>query len=184
MASSTASEIWSASLSGCPSVTDSEVNRYLCAMSAGVYRPPPPPPARNEEELGAFGQELRDAVEDRAGELGLGPGSQRLVVAGRRQDHRVVGLAAESGPRATDLVDHDEVEAFGLELATGGGLEVLGLGRKADQDAPALGTAEFGQDVGRRDQLEPRGARILLQLLAGDIGRSPVGHRGGLHHRV
>ena len=28
MASSTASEIWSATLSGCPSETDSEVNRY------------------------------------------------------------------------------------------------------------------------------------------------------------
>ena len=28
MASKTASEIWSQSLSGCPSVTDSDVNRY------------------------------------------------------------------------------------------------------------------------------------------------------------
>src|SRR5215470_20172051 len=37
MASSTASEIWSAILSGCPSVTDSEVNRY---SSRAIVLPP------------------------------------------------------------------------------------------------------------------------------------------------
>ncbi|GBC86479.1 hypothetical protein HRbin12_00468 [bacterium HR12] len=36
IASRIASEIWSASLSGCPSVTDSEVNRYGRLMSAGA----------------------------------------------------------------------------------------------------------------------------------------------------
>src|SRR5262244_1726464 len=37
MASRTASEIWSAILSGCPSVTDSEVNRY---SSRAIVFPP------------------------------------------------------------------------------------------------------------------------------------------------
>src|SRR5438477_6982075 len=35
-ASSTESEIWSAILSGCPSVTDSEVNRWRAPMNAPV----------------------------------------------------------------------------------------------------------------------------------------------------
>src|SRR3954454_23003061 len=36
-ASRTPSEIWSATLSGCPSVTDSEVNRYSLSDSAGAF---------------------------------------------------------------------------------------------------------------------------------------------------
>src|SRR3954447_21992614 len=36
-ASRTPSEIWSATLSGWPSVTDSEVNRYSLSDSAGVF---------------------------------------------------------------------------------------------------------------------------------------------------
>src|SRR4051812_9534751 len=36
-ASRTPSEIWSATLSGCPSVTDSEVNRYSLSDSTGVF---------------------------------------------------------------------------------------------------------------------------------------------------
>src|SRR5436190_14643754 len=36
-ASRTPSEIWSATLSGCPSVTDPEVNRYSLSESAGVF---------------------------------------------------------------------------------------------------------------------------------------------------
>src|SRR5437899_2956890 len=77
IASRTASEIWSASLSGCPSVTDSEVKRYRRAirriLAAGRRRR----------------QELPDAVEDGACELALGPAPEGLVVAGGAQDHRV-----------------------------------------------------------------------------------------------
>ncbi len=36
-ASSTASEIWSQTLSGCPSVTDSDVNTYRLAMLSSFY---------------------------------------------------------------------------------------------------------------------------------------------------
>src|SRR5258705_7092584 len=50
MASRTASEIWSAILSGCPSVTDSEVKTWRCAgmfvsglpLDVQPSRPPPP----------------------------------------------------------------------------------------------------------------------------------------------
>src|SRR5580658_10636719 len=38
IASSTASEIWSATLSGCPSVTDSDVNKRLYAI-LGTFAP-------------------------------------------------------------------------------------------------------------------------------------------------
>src|SRR4051794_31924460 len=192
MASRTASEIWSASLSGCPSVTDSEVNRYRCAMIAGVYRPPPhatpghriPDSRTAGRPLGTGGEELGDAVEDRAGQLGLGPGPERLVVAGRRQDHRVVRLAAEPGPGAAHLVDHDEVEALRLELASPGGLEALGLGGEPDEHRVTLAFAQLLEDVPGWDQLERGRAGVLLQLLLRDVGGAPVGHGGRLDHGI
>src|SRR5436309_5249624 len=105
IASRTASEIWSASLSGCPSVTDSEVNRYRRAirriLAAGRRR----------------GHQFRHSVEDGPGQLTFRPRPKGDVVAGGREQHRVVGLRAEAGPLSPHLVHDDEIELLLLELA-------------------------------------------------------------------
>src|SRR6266480_1572060 len=74
IASSTASEIWSAILSGCPSVTDSDVNTWRCARMClsdwGLHvqpgrAPPRGPPALEVEQLqiAGFGERPPQPVE-------------------------------------------------------------------------------------------------------------------------
>src|SRR5947208_10288704 len=104
IASRTASEIWSASLSGCPSVTDSEVNRYRFAIRRIIDRTTVAIRRWRAADRYFLAQKFCDAIEDSACQLALCPGAKRLVVAGRREDHRVVGLAAEARSLPADLV--------------------------------------------------------------------------------
>src|SRR6266542_2249804 len=96
-ASRTASEIWSASLSGCPSVTDSEVKRYRRPMIGGLYTaallpgpaaslleaPDPCSEAASRRALSSSGPRFQhpgQAVTDRPRKVRLGPVPQLYVV--------------------------------------------------------------------------------------------------------
>src|SRR6266545_3012015 len=172
IASSTASEIWSASLSGCPSVTDSEENRYPLRIARSISGPTVPPALPR--------QHLGQTIADRRRELSLRPFSQGFVVAGPRQDRRVVGLRAEPGPFPAHLVGHEQVQTLGHELGPAGPFDILGLGGEANQDPPALHLAELRQDVRGGDQVEPRRPLLLLQLAERSPLRTEVGD-GGRH---
>src|ERR671934_2716889 len=120
IASRTASEIWSASLSGCPSVTDSEEKRYRLDMPA-------------EDTPRSFtprAEKLRDTIADRGRKFLFRPRAQHLVVAIARKDQRVIRRRGESGSLSPHLVHDDEVEVLGLELAASRGFKLLRLGRE------------------------------------------------------
>src|SRR5919197_3839080 len=76
----------------------------VAILPAGVVTPAGPP------GKGSAREELGQAVADRGRQLALGPGAKRLVVAGRGEGPRVVGLALEPGPFTPHLVYHHEVE--------------------------------------------------------------------------
>src|ERR671937_827379 len=110
-ASSTASEIWSASLSGWPSVTDSEVKRYRRPMvrriiAADRGRPGMASRVRRPAQQGG------EPVADGAGQLLLGPFLERRVLTLPAQDGRPIGIRSETRPFATHLVHHDQVEVL------------------------------------------------------------------------
>src|SRR5207247_8368417 len=86
IASRTASDIWSASLSGCPSVTDSEEHKYPLRIARSISGPGDAPRLPREH--------LGQTVADRRRQLGLGPLAQGFVVAGLRAARRVVFLRA------------------------------------------------------------------------------------------
>src|SRR5213076_2644949 len=83
----TASEIWSASLSGCPSVTDSEVKRCPLAMTAGSIARPSVRGGRTPASPAL--EELHEPVADLPRQGALGPGRERGVVAVGGEDQRL-----------------------------------------------------------------------------------------------
>src|SRR4030095_11725565 len=92
MASRTASEIRSASLSGCPSVTDAEENRYAWLIASEHSSGPRRAPHAVRDQSGWLrrargldGEQLREAVADRGRQLGLGPLAHADVLAGGGQ---------------------------------------------------------------------------------------------------
>src|SRR5213078_1954948 len=145
MASSTASEIWSAILSGCPSVTDSEVN--VCSVMVAASLAGRPPRALATPRLVA--ESGRHLVGHRLGHRRLG-GEGHVApapVAGQERDR--VGVVLEADALGGDVVGHDQVEVLGPQLLLGVGQQGVGLGCEADQDlAGALAPAELGEDVG------------------------------------
>src|SRR5689334_3154301 len=96
--SRTASEIWSASLSGCPSVTDSEVKRWGCVIAReytrAVRRRCDPRPRKPRRSAGAAGGTLRegtgDAVAERGRKSGLRPNDERGLLAAAGQDRGAI----------------------------------------------------------------------------------------------
>src|SRR3954454_16165704 len=148
IASRTASEIWSASLSGCPSVTDSEVKRCPLAISAGSIARPSVSGERTRPSSAV--EELHDPVADLPGEGALGPGRQRRVVAVGREDQCLVRVGAEPRSGPTDLADHDQVEPLRLELLPACAFEVGRLGGESHHDAALERVGELREDVGRR----------------------------------
>src|SRR3954454_24145464 len=103
-ASRTASEIWSAILSGCPSVTDSELKLNERELIAGRLADPEPGSFRGRIALHQRGDEVgeRDAVEDGADALGDG-----------HLDAEPVREVAEDG-RCRQSLDHHPDLGHGL----------------------------------------------------------------------
>src|SRR4051794_19535746 len=107
--------IWSAILSGWPSVTDSEVKRRRDTvllggrgLSAG----------RASLTVGCCGPALTHEVPDRVGQRLLGSeGDQCLGAVGAEHDRCVVGTFEAGGvPGDADLVDDEQVGALGGQL--------------------------------------------------------------------
>src|SRR5687767_10956560 len=119
-----ASEIRSASLSGWPSVTDSDEKRYDPLIRRSL--------AGGSDARRSRIEQRRDPVEDGPGQLPLGPPAERHIPGGAQQ-HGLVGVGTEAGALAAHEVDHHEVEAFRVELPAAGPLEILGLGGEPDE---------------------------------------------------
>src|SRR3954451_4321472 len=187
ISSRTESLIWSAILSGCPSVTDSEVNRRPVTCRCSWFGWAMVVMCGRWSILQPEGHFVPNDV----GERGLGP--ERYVVRGAvaGQDHGLVVARPED--RATaDVVDHEEVAALAGELGPGqvehGARVVAGLGSEADHDLagtqPVVG--EPGQDVGGLGQLDGRRGAVwrLLDLRLAGGHRTEVGGRRRHHDRV
>src|SRR6266508_6069354 len=183
IASRTASEIRSASLSGWPSVTDSEENRYARLIagehSSGSRRPP---------SAALPGEQLGEAVADRRRELALGPLAHPDVLAVGGQDRRAVGVRAEPRTLAPHLIRHQELHALAPQLLAPRGLDIPGLGSEPHQDGvprrAELGRPQVAKDVGGRDEPHLRRAQVLLELVVGRGLGPEVGDRGRHHDRV
>src|SRR5215470_14270419 len=158
-----ASLIWSAILSGWPSVTDSEVKRRRATWQSFSAReaspncteaPAPPAGTCAGARSGRRREPVRHKVPDHVGERLLGPARDlgHRAVGGKHQRGVVAGAKRE--PRAY-LVDHEQVAALGGKLRAAVFREVLGLRGKAGEDL--AGTAlrdQLPQDVGILDQFE------------------------------
>src|SRR4051812_9941396 len=124
-ASSTESLIWSAILSGCPSVTDSDVNKrpvnelssalsldwraFRVAVGGvpdGIVSGRVAEPARGH------------AVPNHVSQIALGAGRHGTLGAVGREDHGAVVVFAED-PATADVVDDEQVAALPRELADG-----------------------------------------------------------------
>src|ERR1700721_2293926 len=169
-----ASLIWSAILSGWPSVTDSEVNNRRATLLISIQKEPAdhvkcsrtnerPGPGRSAQPSGhQIPDEVRQRVLRAAGYRGDG------AVGGER-DRLVVGRAEAEA--AADLVHDQDVAALPGQLGPGGGQVRVGLGGEADDHLAgrAVGRAargQVGQDVGvlgQRDRLGQSAA--LFDLL-------------------
>src|SRR5439155_24012087 len=165
IASRTASEIWSAILSGWPSVTDSEVkvqrSLTLVASSLSV------PPGDHGVQHGSG-----DATFVHQGNIGGAPGGI--------DDDDPVGVVLEAGLGRCDIVRHDQVETLPAQLGSRVVCDGGGLGREADQRLTrALGATQAGEDVRRRLEHDLREAVVLLDLLGRDGLGPEVGDRGG-----
>src|SRR6266498_3547441 len=140
-ASRIASEIWSASLSGCPSMTDSEVKRYRRPMTRRIIYSGSDAEAASRPRLSSHGQRFQkpsQPVADRPGKFDLGPVPRLHVVPSGRQDGRPVRLRAESRTGSTHLVGHQQIEVLLGELAAPLAHDVVGFGGEADQDLVLL----------------------------------------------
>src|SRR4051812_16529259 len=144
MASRTASLIWSAILSGCPSVTDSDVNKRrdmgLPGAVLGAGRA-----VDNGGSLSVEGREPRHhEVPHDVAQRVLAAKRHIGRAAVRAEDHRGVVRGVECAPLA-DLVDDQQVTPFGGELGPAVGQRILGLGSEADHDLP--GTSPIGGNL-------------------------------------
>src|SRR5918999_219097 len=152
MASRTASEIWSASLSGWPSVTDSEVKRYRDGITGGLYMP------------GLAAQQRREAIADNRSQLLLRPHSRRYVALFARKNGRQVRLRPEPRSGSSHLIHHNEVEVLLGELPPAFGFQVAGLRGEPDEHLTLFLLSEGRKDVGGRLQNQRGWAIVLLQL--------------------
>src|ERR671919_415483 len=109
----------------------------------------PPRPPEISSKSRRRGQELRQPIADRRGELALRPLALRFVVAVTGEDQSSVRVGVESGSRFPDLVHHHEVEVLPFELPAAGRLQLPGLGGEAEQDSVSLAIAELLEDVWR-----------------------------------
>src|SRR5580704_11867687 len=150
-ASRTESEIWSAILSGWPSVTDSEVKVYR-VLTGGSILIGGAGPGRETEVVdgdsrrsrirptGSTGSRCR---QERAHPIQYGVG-HGILGAKRDSGHRTVrtvdgdfvGVVVESDPGRRDVVGHHQVDPFGRQFGHGPLRELFGLRRESRQYLP------------------------------------------------
>src|SRR5262245_21877586 len=100
-ASHTESLIWSAILSGCPSVTDSDVNRRpVTTRSPRLDAQPRYPSLRRRLTVSVFGPAVHDVIPDHVRELALGTGRDGGPSPVSREEHRLVLVPAEHAAAA------------------------------------------------------------------------------------
>src|SRR5439155_19084900 len=167
IASKTASLIWSASLSGCPSVTDSDENRWPVLMIARVYRRVRSPARTTSLGAGLSprAREPSDEVAHGRRELRLRPRAHRYISPVGDQNRRLVRLASEPRAVAAHGVGHERIEVFAPELRPTGLLHVVGLRREAHEELtgpPPL--PQLGQDVRGRFEHQVGDACLFLHL--------------------
>ena len=186
-ASRTLSLIWSAILSGWPSVTDSDVNVCLltnCSSSATVASTV----AHARRTAGRSGPPSSATTRS-----STTPASASFVSSGSLLDARRRRRAAAPGScrprtrrrRALTSLATMRSTRLAASFAAACSPHALGLGREADDDlAGALARAERGEDVDGRLEHDLGDAVALLQLLGGDRLGPEVGDRRGHDHRV
>ena len=202
-ASRTESEIWSAILSGWPSVTDSEVKVYRVltggSILIGGVRP-------GVEQTGSAGVGLPDATGTPPATtlaVTVAPTARTPYPRWRRPPHPwCAGAPSVTEPSAPKMVTSlvswsNPTPGADTSLATirstplAASLAVrplghlLGLRREPDQHlARPPAPAQLGEDVRRRLEDQVGHAVGLVQLgLGGHLG-AEVGHRGGHDHHV
>src|SRR3954471_3028323 len=165
-ASRTESEIWSATLSGCPSVTDSEVNRNSRAAMG-------PQATQNARLLDA--QEERDLELVRAAHGVLDRGAQRLQVPRDAGRDPALAQPLDDRDRAVDVDVQDDLW-LGRETGAVGGALVL----RALRQALAAG---LGESDSRREVAHDEPAvhvRVVQVLTLGKALDEPAEHRGSI----
>src|SRR5579863_3765099 len=144
IASRMASLIWSAILSGWPSVTDSEVNSRRATLLFSIPMSPADhvqcsrtgersgaEPVRPASQTSRSDQPGGHQVPDEVGQGVLGPARYRRHGAvGRQRDRLVVGRAEPEA--AADLVHDQDVAPLAGQLGPRGGQVRVGLGGEAD----------------------------------------------------
>src|SRR6478735_1322958 len=172
MASRTESLIWSAILSGWPSVTDSEVKRrpvtavlLLSDAGCGTRYPPSHGSGRRSRTWSVL-EPRDDLVPDHVGQGGLRATGYVDGGSVGAEQHGLVVRAPEHGA-AAHVVHDQQVAALAGQLGAGqvedrAGL-VAGLGREPDDDraGPGAVVADLAEDVGVLRQLDRgRGAVV------------------------
>ena len=175
MASSTASEIWSAILSGWPSVTDSEVKVYGAhvALLGLVFLGPGC--GRITLSSTAFGDGIVWTVKGTV----VPPPAARMVTA----------LVSWSNPRPRrrHVVDDQEVHALALQLGSArapAASSVSAANPTSDLARHCGWRYQLDQDVGRWLEDEVGHAVFFGQLALGDGLGAEVRHGGGHDHDV
>src|SRR3954452_1641191 len=148
--------IWSAILSGWPSVTDSDVNRRRATVllrkvdggcSRGSVVTATPIHVRGLCQCSGCDQPIFHQIPHGVGHVRLRTLTERDYRAVCVEDGHGVGLGAEDAVH-TDLVDDDQVGVLARELLAGVRHGVVRLGGEGDEDlAGGLAGAEFGGDV-------------------------------------
>src|SRR5690606_32333294 len=163
MASLTAS----ATLSGCPSVTDSDEKYRRWFMSGASLSP----------------QASGDQIPQPGRHLGLG--KARPFLGGSVGSHYddPVGVGAEPGPLLGDVVVDQEVDAFVFRLGHGA-FDSPGLGGEANGEDLLRAGDYRNEDVGGGLQLDAGGPVRPGQLVGGRSPRGEVGDGGREHGHV
>src|SRR3954462_9024439 len=162
-ASRTESEIWSATLSGCPSVTDSEVNRNSRAAMG-------PQATQNARLLDA--QEERDLELVRAAHGVLDRRAQRLQVPRDARRDPAAAEPLDEGDRAVDVDVQDDLRLGRKTGALGGALVLVALGQTL---AAGLGEGDSRLEVAHDEPALH--VRVVQALALGKALDQPAEHR-------
>src|SRR3712207_1504618 len=182
-ASRMASEIWSAILSGCPSVTDSEVKRcdVLSFWSSAAFQAVVPTVLCAILLLPL--QLCHHALQDNAGHFRFwSPGDEAFPVRANHVDLVLVGAEPDVRPR--DVVADYEVRPFGGELAVGVGNGVAVRCGESYHKEVRIPLPNRLEDIRRRLEFQAREALHAPDLLSYGSCWREIRDRGGHDQRV